>query len=369
MEQNIFSVDSGAVEKINAILRKIHSEKVLLVCDGAFSFLPVSKEIERLVVPYAVFSSFTPNPVYEDMCRGVEVFNREKCDTVLAIGGGSAMDVAKCVKLYNRMDGSRNYLEQEIIPNRTEIIAVPTTAGTGSESTRFAVIYYKGEKQSISDESLIPKYVILCSELLQTLPDYHRKATMLDALCHGIESFWSVNSTRESRDYSEKAVRMILEHMNAYLGNTEDGNRNMLVASNFAGKAINLTQTTAGHAMCYKLTSIYGIAHGHAAALCLPKIWNYMLHHIDDCIDPRGQDYLKSTFEELSFILTGEKGLFAGCDQFNSILSGLDLSVPVLTSEEELQVLAKSVNPVRLKNNPVRLSEDVLKGLYREILG
>ena len=340
-----------------------------MVCDGAFDFLPVSKEIGGLSVPYVVFNGFTPNPTYEDMCRGVELFNREMCDVVLAIGGGSALDVAKCIKLYHNMEAGENYLEQEIRPNDTEIIAVPTTAGTGSESTRFAVIYYKGEKQSVADESILPKFVILNSRLLNTHPEYHRKTTMLDALCHGIESFWSVNSTQESRGYSEKAIRMILENMGGYLMNTTAGNRAMLLASNFAGRAINITQTTAGHAMCYKLTSLYGISHGHAAALCLPKVWCYMLDHMDQCIDPRGKEFLEERLEELSEILAGSREPGAGSEEFENIVSRLNLGAPGPARLEELKALAGSVNPVRLKNNPVRLSENALEGLYKKIVG
>lgn len=369
MKQVIYSVDGGIIETVNQILEQVHAKKCLLVCDNAFDFLPVSKEINGLSVPYVVFNGFTPNPTYEDVCTGAQLFRREQCDVVLAVGGGSALDVAKCIKLYHSMDAGENYLKQAVVPNDTEMIAVPTTAGTGSESTRYAVIYYQGEKQSVADDSILPRYVVLNARLLDTLPEYHRKTTMLDALCHGIESLWSVNSTQESRGYSEKAIRMILENMDEYLKNTTAGNHAMLLASNYGGQAINITQTTAGHAMCYKLTSLYGISHGHAAALCLPKIWNYMLGHMDQCIDPRGQDFVNARFKELSGILAGSRELSAGCEKFEEILSRLKLGAPAPASPEELEVLSGSVNPVRLKNNPVRLNKDVLKELYEEIIG
>lgn len=104
---------------------------------------------------------------------------------------------------------------------------------------------------------------------LKTLPAYQRKSTMLDALCHAVESFWSVHATAESKAYSRDALKMIRRYAEDYLANCDEGNAGMLLAANTAGKAINLTQTTAGHAMCYKLTSLYGLAHGHAAALCV----------------------------------------------------------------------------------------------------
>lgn len=90
----------------------------------------------------------------------------------------------------------------------------------------------------------------------------------MDAFCHTLESFWSVNSIEESEVYSKKAIELILAHMEGFLSNTEISNAGMLLAANIAGKAINITQTTASHAMCYKITSIFGVAYGHAAILC-----------------------------------------------------------------------------------------------------
>lgn len=144
---------------------------------------------------------------------GVKAFLESSADAIAAVGGGSAMDVAKCIKLYSGMDHNVCYLEQEIIPNDIRFLAVPTTAGTGSEATRFAVIYYEGEKQSVAHESCIPDAVLVDPEALKTLPTYHRKAAMLDAFCHAVESFWSIKSTEESRGLAAEAIRMILQYM------------------------------------------------------------------------------------------------------------------------------------------------------------
>lgn len=95
---------------------------------------------------------------------------RRSCDLIIAVGGGSAMDVAKCIKLYAYMDPGINYLEQKIVPNDIPLLAVPTTAGTGSEATRYAVVYYKGEKQSVCDESCIPSAVLMDASVLKTRP-------------------------------------------------------------------------------------------------------------------------------------------------------------------------------------------------------
>lgn len=346
-------------------------KRVLLVCDSALPFLRLNGYFEalpqRMGIEVIWFNNFRPNPLYESVVEGVEVLHKNGCDAIVAVGGGSAIDVAKCIKLYANMDSSRNYLKQQIVPNEIPLLAIPTTAGTGSEATRYAVIYYNGEKQSVADYSCIPSTVLMDPSVLKTLPEYQKKATMMDALCHSIESFWSVNSTDESKVYSKEAIRLILSNISAYLANEEIGNANMLRAANIAGKAINITQTTAGHAMCYKLTSLYGIAHGHAAAICLSKLWGYMLAHPENCADVRGSEYLNRIFDEIAKAMncvSAEEA--ARC--FDDILASLQLTAPT-PKAEDFALLDKSINPVRLKNNPVSLDAKVIDNLYHQILG
>lgn len=363
MEQRILKSNNNYIELDNFLkIEKI--KKLFLVCDEALKFLEIGEYFAKLEVRLGIsviyFNDFKPNPQYESVVKGVKSFKESECDMIMAIGGGSAIDVAKCIKLYANMDLAINYLEQKIIPNTIRFIAMPTTAGTGSEATRYAVIYYNGEKQSISDDSCIPKSVVMDASVLKTLPKYQKKATMLDALCHAIEAFWSVNSTEESISYSKQAIKLILDNKDAYLANDDTGNENMLKAANIAGKAINITQTTAGHAMCYKLTSMYGIAHGHAAALCVSVLWPYIIANIDKCVDLRGEKYLKNLFNELDELMTA--------DDFLGFLEELELNLPVMHSEKDVELLKNSVNLVRLKNHPISLDEDIIEILYRKIL-
>ena len=345
-------------------------EKILLVCDDSIRFLPdIRSKLDEVDVPIIYFSDFKPNPLYESVVKGIGVFRAEGCDSIMAIGGGSAMDVAKCIKLYSNLPGNGEdgaWLKEEIMPNGIPFLAMPTTAGTGSEATRYAVIYYDGAKQSVTSESFIPGTVLMDPNALKTLPDYQKRATMCDALCHAIESFWSVNSTEESKGYSRAAIEGVLANMDGYLNNTKDGNRGMLLAAHKAGQAINITQTTAGHAMCYKVTSLFGCAHGHAAILCDRILFPWMLENTDKCIDPRGKEYLKNTFGEIASSM--------GCDtpeqaagRLEEIFEKLKFEIPAATSEqyEELKI---SVNPVRLKNHPIELTADTIDALYHSIL-
>lgn len=319
-------------------------------------------------IPYITFSEFTPNPLYEDICKGTNLFNLEKCDTIVAVGGGSAIDVAKCIKLFCRMDSKNNYISQEYKDSGVPLIAVPTTAGTGSESTRYSVIYYNGEKQSVTHNSIIPDYAILDSSVLKSLPIYQKKCTLLDALCQGIESWWSVNSNEESKLYSKIAVETIINHMDSYIyDNDEAAAGQIMLAANYAGRAINITQTTAAHAMSYKLTSMYDLPHGHAVALCLPHVWKHMINNSAKCIDPRGERHLMDVFKEISNSL-GAKDPEGAVYLFEEILIGLEIDRPNTDNFEDIRILSESVNITRLKNNPVYLSEEAIQFMYEAIV-
>ena len=345
-------------------------KKVLLVCDSSIRFMDrFNEKLSEITTPVVRFSDFQPNPLYESVVEGVKLFRTEQCDSIMAVGGGSAMDVAKCIKLYAALPGEGEngaWLAEKPVPAGIPFLAMPTTAGTGSEATRYAVVYYDGKKQSVTSERFIPDTVLMDPGVLKTLPLYQKKATMCDALCHAIESFWSVNSTEESKQYSAEAIRGVLEHMEGYLSNTEEGNAGMLMAAHMAGKAINITQTTAGHAMCYKITSLFGCAHGHAAILCDRVLYPWMIRNTEQCIDPRGPQYLAETLNEIGQAL-GCADAQSGAGKLAGLFKMLDLEIPA-ASEEQYEELKTSVNPVRLKNHPIALNEETISQLYHEIL-
>ena len=345
------------------------SSKVLLVCDASFPFLSIKDDIENMGVPYVVFSDFTPNPLYEDVCKGVDLFNITKCDTILAVGGGSSLDVAKCIKLYCKMQKGKLYLEQDYGDTGVKLIAIPTTAGTGSESTRYAVIYYKWKKQSVTHDSIIPDIAILEPKVLKTLPLYQKKCTMLDAYCHGIESWWSVNSTEESKKLSKQAVETITKWWREYIFNNSDvAAEQIMQAANLAGQAICITQTTAPHAFSYKITSLYKLPHGHAVAVCLPEIWSFMNAGRGHCIDKRGEEYLKTIYTEIAHAM-GCSTPIEAIKCFRAMLSEMGVNNPQSNDRaSELDILSHSVNPVRLKNSPMELDEGTIKQLYGVIL-
>ncbi len=371
VQKILFSRDG--YDELTEWLESVETRHIFVVHDDSLKYMD---ELQRYLkglgeegINISYFSDFNPNPEYGSVVEAVKKYRVSKCDTIMAIGGGSAIDVAKCVKLYEGMDGTGedgSFLTQMIPEGRIPFIVMPTTAGTGSEATLYAVIYYNGEKQSITSDYCIPDAVLMDPNALKTLPLYQKKATMCDALCHGIESYWSVNSTDESKKYSREAIKGVLENMEGYLANTDEGNAGMLMAAHKAGQAINITQTTAGHAMCYKITGLFGIAHGHAAILCNRVLFKWMIGNLDKCIDTRGRIYLEDILKELGIILGGQDAI-SGSDRLVEIFERLSLDIPRAT-KEQFEILKNSVNSIRLKNHPIHLSESEIDELYHSIL-
>ena len=367
----------NGVTGIPGIIKEVGCRRLFLVMDSSYPFLSIKEAIDSLPVEEMTsFSDFTPNPLYDQVCGGIDLFLQSRCDAIVAVGGGSAIDVAKCIKLAVLAEDGKEAIIPPLVSrtlpidgSRIPFIAVPTTAGTGSESTHNAVMYYEGVKQTVTNDGVLPDYAVLEPSVLKSLPLYQKKCTMMDALCQGIESWWSVNSTEESRQYSRKAVELIMTNWRKYIfGNDDDAAAQIMLAANYGGQAINIAQTTAAHAMSYKITSLYKLPHGHAVAVCLPEIWNYMTNHMDQVADARGQVYLGKVFTDIATAM-GPGQVRMAIAVFRQMMHDMGLSNPFSNNkEEDLAVLSQSVNPVRLKNNPIGLNPDVIKALYSTIV-
>lgn len=367
----------NGIHNLISILEEVRCRKLFLVIDSSYPFLNIKETIEALpVVEKVKFSGFTPNPLYEQVCDGIELFKASNCDVILAIGGGSAIDVAKCIKLaVLAQDGEKAIIPPlvsqhlQIDGSMIPLIAIPTTAGTGSESTHNAVMYYEGAKQTVTNDGILPDYALLEPSILDTLPIYQKKCTMMDALCQGIESWWSINSTIESSEYSRQAIELIMANWRNYIfENDSTAAAKIMLAANYSGRAINIAQTTAAHAMSYKITSMYGLPHGHAVAICLPAIWEYMAIHIDKVVDKRGKGYLSGVFKDITAAM-GDGLVENAISHFKDMMCELGLGHPESERKSaDIEALSQSVNPVRLKNNPIGLSPATIKELYSIIV-
>lgn len=309
-------------------LKKINSSTPFVVVD---KFL--AKDIAKKLPDAVVFSSFTSNPKYEEMLEGLKLFKSSKCDSIISIGGGSCIDVAKVIKMSLNADINSDTptFKQDYKYTDVKHICIPSTSGTGSESTKHAVLYLNGAKQSISHPTLVPEYVILCPKLIVSVPEYQKKATMMDALCQCIESLWSIKATKVSRAYAFKGLNLFEKHYKGYLNLELEDIKAIQIAANYSGKAINISETTAAHAMSYKITSLYGVPHGHAVAMCMSSIFN-------NC-------KVRTTYRGLNVR-----------NLFYKVLEYFKLETHVEISRRELPILVESINPERLKNFPYKMN-------------
>ncbi|MCL2403165.1 MAG: iron-containing alcohol dehydrogenase [Coriobacteriia bacterium] len=371
-KQSLFRLSSiaDAINTATSLLPNESANKIFVVSGGSFAD-PLVEGLRAQGFPVEVFSGFTANPLYEDVLAGVDAFRGANADLMISIGGGSAIDTAKCIGLFAtaETDGTEgSYLKSEYEAFPVPHLSIPTTAGTGSEATTSAIVYYRGKKCSVDWPDALPEYVALVPEFLKELPLYHKKTAFLGALCQAIESFWSTNSTDESKLYAKKAIALIAENYKNYLAVDEDATiLAMLEGSYAAGQAINISKATAAHAMSYQLTSLYGIAHGHAVALCLPKVWRFMVGHLELCTDPRGIDYLVQIFSEIDECL-GLNDHNQSIEWLEGLVDELELLPLSEVEPGDLKSLVNSVNVQQLANNPIKLSKKNISYLYRQII-
>lgn len=309
----------------------------------------------RLPVAGPCFSGYHPNPDFADAAAGAALYREQGCDGLISIGGGSAMDTAKAVKAMLLAENDEAALRSELTRDEAiPHIAIPATAGTGAEATQFAVMYVAGRKVSLSHPALLPDGVALDASLLDTLPVYHKKSCALDALCQGIESYWAKGATEDSRVNAFLAVTGILDNIRGYLAGDPAAAEGMLEASYRSGRAIQISRTTAAHAMSYQITKRLGLAHGHACALTLPALWEQMLDQ---------EDALPVLMDLAQKMRLGSE--YMPPKLLWGLLIDLEMEPERVPDEATLDILADSVDPERLSNHPVPMTWEDLKRAYR----
>ena len=377
--QKVFFGVGTLKENIDKLISADGAKKIFLVygknsfrLSGAAEIFSGQHSIEN--VSYAIFNP-TPNPDIEEIKKGVARFKEFEPDMVIAVGGGSVIDTAKAINALSfQPDDPILYIKGEkILGNRGKpLVAIPTTAGTGSEVTKFATIYINKKKYSLESEKIVPDVAVVDPTLTYSLTPYLTASNGLDALCQGIEAYWSVNSTEKSSEYAQKAIELAFTNIrDAVKRPSEEVRIAMAKASHLSGKAINISKTTACHAVSYPLTAHFGVPHGHAVALTMPVflVFNSMVTK-DDCNDERGVDFVRERMAEIfSYIGAADgneaKRKFEGL--LKAILDDTRLRDFGIRKEDIVFILKESFTPSRMNNNPRRVSEDGLRRILVDI--
>lgn len=359
-------VGIGSIGKLREILEKEKPKKVFLVVDDAYEKSGAKEKITPLLARYEVktFSDIVPNPNIEQVEKGIAAWDTFQPDLVVAVGGGSVLDTAKALNVLAVQSKAPAFYvkkEAEITRSGKPLIAVPTTAGTGAEATHFAVVYIGKIKYSLSHSSVLPRYAIVDPQFTFSLPPKITADTGMDALAQAVEAYWSVNSTDESKMYSKEAIKLALKNLEEAVNNpTEEARVAMAKAAHLSGKAINIAQTTACHALSYPFTAHYGIPHGHAAALTLPEMVLYNAEGM-------GQEALDEFL-----LLLGVTTPQEAADKVRSLMKEINLGTKLtelgIADVEHIQeLLVKEVNTERLHNNPRKLDADDIRSIIQKI--
>ena len=277
---------AGSIYQIPKMLKKDGKKKVLIVTTPGFirrgSLEKLFQAFEKNKVEYAVFSKVQPDPDMDCIEEAVTFYKEENCEAIVAVGGGSVIDCSKALgariarpkKSLQKMQGLLKVMKR--IP---DIYAVPTTAGTGSEATAGAVItdgksHYKF---TVLDLCLVPRYAVLDPELTVALPPAITAVTGLDALTHAVEAYTNRFCSPAAKKAARDAVKLVYENLfQAYEnGNDMKARENMLLASYYAGVAINNNFIGYVHAIAHGIGGLYGVTHGKANAIVMP----YVLEH------------------------------------------------------------------------------------------
>lgn len=273
----------GSVEEIPHILQKIRRPTVLIVTDASIIRLGLTDRLQKALaashIPYCVYDGTVANPTTENVAEARRLYLSGHCNVIIGFGGGSSMDCAKALgACIARPDRSLSQMKG-ILKVRKKLpllIAVPTTAGTGSETTLAAVITdaETRHKYAINDFPLIPEYAVLDPEVTLSLPPSITATTGMDALTHAIEAYIGNSTTRETRKDALLAVKLIFQNLDAAYTNGSDihARRNMLKASFYAGCAFTKSYVGYVHAVAHSLGGEYNVPHGLANSILLPFI-------------------------------------------------------------------------------------------------
>lgn len=285
---------AGSVKELPEIIMRHKCTHVLIITDGGIMKLGLTRRLEKALkeagIPYTIYDKTVANPTTVNVREALELYHKEGCDAIIGFGGGSSMDCAKAVgacavKPNQSLAQMKGILK--VHKKLPLLMAVPTTAGTGSETTLAAVITDADTryKYAINDFPLIPRYAVLDPKVTLSLPPFITATTGMDALTHAVEAYIGNSTTIDTRRDALKAVKLIFENIDiAYEhGDNIQARRNMLHASFYAGCAFTKSYVGYVHAVAHSLGGQYNVPHGLANSILLPLV----LREYGSCIDKK----------------------------------------------------------------------------------
>jgi alcohol dehydrogenase len=357
-------------------IKELNAQNPLVVIDKNLAKTDLLEKVANVLIPagikFTVYDKVVPEPPIELADEGAKIAIKNKCDIVIGIGGGSAMDTAKAIAVIATNKGAAvDYLGLNKVPKPgLPKIMIPTTAGTGSEVTFTAVFLRKNlkKKEGMNSPYLYPELALLDPELTLSLPPVPTAHTGLDALCHAIESYTSVNSSPVSEMFSLEAIALIAENLRACVhdGKNIVARERMLLGSLYAGIGLANAGVTAVHSLSYPLGGKYGVGHGLANTMLLPAVMAFnlpaALEKFTDVAEAMGENVEGLPVREAAYLaLEAVEALIEDCGIHDSLAQ-------FGVKEKDFPALADvAVTVARpLENNPRKLTKDDMIAIYAQ---
>lgn len=375
---NLIISGIGATNELGGIVKKFSSSRVLIVTDKGVVAANLLNKIEANLkdqdIKYSIFDKVEHDPSIESIKECLDFSDQQSCDLIIAVGGGSPIDVAKTVAMLKGCGGNINdYFGLDKVPRRgLPTIAIPTTAGTGSEVTPVAVISVKQENKKIGIQSpfIIPDVAIVDPLMTLTCPSKVTAATGMDAFTHAIEAYLSINNSSITDMFALEAIRLISSNIRSAVAKGENIKARTLMCqgSLYAGIAFANAGTAAVHAIAMTIGGVYNIPHGVANAMLLPYVMKYnALSNLEKMVNIA--DAMKENVKSLSPREAAMKAIEA--------VKQLSIDVGVMhalrefgAKKEEIPELAQEAIKVTrlLRNNPrdttVKDLEEIISEVY-----
>ena len=364
----------NSINDLNIFLKDKKFKKIFILCgknsyssSGAENLL--SKELINKECKF--YFKLSKIPIIQELVEIIKSIRSFNPDLILAIGGGSVIDYAKTANVITIRSDLKELIKNYSFPFRKKfkkLAVIPTTAGSGAEVTSNAVIYIDNIKYSFESNLLLPDYFFLIPEFIISSSKNIKASSGFDAIAQALESLISRKSTEKSVIYATKSLKVSL---NSYISLLENPNiknsSEMLIASNFAGKAINISKTTSPHAVSYPFTSLFDISHGHAVSLFFEDFFRFNFSHIKKSELPFS---LEKRFD-LIFDLLNVKNI----EGFSSKIKILKKKAKLEDNLKKLKInikersneILKGINPLRLGNNPIPINNKDIYNILMKI--
>lgn len=358
---------------LKKILNKARYNKILIIT-GKNSF--VKSGAKKIILNFLkkkkikIFYKKLKIPDLRELKKAIKLIKVFRPNLIVSIGGGATLDLSKIANVLYDVEN----LENKILINNyyinkrfCDLIAIPTTAGSGAEVTSNAVLYIKNKKFSVEDDLIKPNDSFIFPELIISNTFKTKVSSAFDALSQAVESLISVRSSEKSIKFSIKSIQFFLENYNSYVrSNNLSNTYNMCLSAYYSGKAISITKTTAPHAVSYPFTSYFGVDHGHAVSLTLAEFLKFNYDNYDKSVT----NFNLIKRYEILFNLFKVKNIDEFINKLNEIKKVFELENNLIKINRnipnKIDLILSNVNVQRLTNNPVRVTRKNIVNILKQ---